>query len=273
MITGIDRPTSGEILVGGVDIHRMTESQRSLWRGKNLGIVFQFFQLLPMLSLLENTMLPMDYTNSYPAAERPKRALELLHHGGARSLRRTRCPPPSPAGSSRARPLPRALATDPPIIVADEPTGNLDSRSANRIIDLFKRLVDEGKTILIVTHDPSITELTERTVIISDGELIDENVARALPLLNHRQLMAVTRLIQRSTVQPGAGNPAAGRPGGALFHRGAAAKSKWCCKPAARQSWWWRACARGSFSARSSWSAAGIRSPASALPRKVRSSC
>ena len=162
-----------------------------------------FSSSLPMLSLLENTMLPMDYTNSYPAAERPKRALELLRHVGLEAYADS-LPTAVSSGQQQSAAIARALATDPPIIVADEPTGNLDTRSANNIIDLFKRLVEEGKTILIVTHDPSITELTERTVIISDGELIDENVARALPLLNHRQLMAVTRLIQRSTVQPGA---------------------------------------------------------------------
>lgn len=202
MITGIDRPTNGEVLVGGTNLHRLSESQRALWRGKNLGIVFQFFQLLPMLSLLENTILPMDYTGTYAPAERPQIAMELLHQVGLED-HADKLPAAVSSGQQQSAAIARALATNPPIIVADEPTGNLDSRSAERIITLFEQLISSGKTIVIVTHDPTITSYTQRTVIISDGELIDETIARALPLLNHRQMLEVTHLVKRQVFMPG----------------------------------------------------------------------
>ena len=202
MITGIDRPTSGDVVVGGTNLHRLSESQRALWRGKNLGIVFQFFQLLPMLSLHENAILPMDYTNTYSPAERPPIALDLLRLVGLEE-QADKQPAAVSSGQQQSAAIARALANNPPIIVADEPTGNLDSRSADNVIQLFERLVESGKTILIVTHDPTITTRTRRTIIISDGELIDETVARALPLLNHNQMLDVTHLIQRRILQPG----------------------------------------------------------------------
>jgi ABC-type lipoprotein export system ATPase subunit len=202
MITGIDRPTGGDVLVAGTNLHRLSESQRALWRGKHLGIVFQFFQLLPMLSLLENTMLPMDYTNTHAPVDRPRIALDLLRLVGLEK-QADKLPAAVSSGQQQSAAIARALATNPPIIVADEPTGNLDSRSAEMVIQLFERLVESGKTILLVTHDPTITTRTKRTVIISDGELIDETVARALPLLNHRQMLDVTRLIERRTLRPG----------------------------------------------------------------------
>ena len=203
MITGIDHPTSGQVVINGTDIYTLTESQRSLWRGRNLGIVFQFFQLLPMLSLLENVMLPMDYANLYDFDERPKRALRLLEMVGLEEQAH-KLPIAVSTGQQQSAAIARALATDPPLIVADEPTGNLDSRSADNIINLFDRLAAEGKTIAMVTHDPSLTERTSRTVIISDGELVDETVARALPLLNHRQMLAITKKVERIHYQPGA---------------------------------------------------------------------
>ncbi len=202
MITGIDHPTSGEVMVNGVDIYQMTESQRSLWRGSNLGIVFQFFQLLPMLTLLENTMLPMDYCNAYTPAERPERAMELLKMVGL-ERQAYKLPAAVSSGQQQTAAIARALATDPPIIVADEPTGNLDSRSSDEIIDLFGRLVQQGKTIILVTHDPSITKRTLRTLIISDGEIINESVAKALPLLNHSQMLKVSHLVKHVEIQPG----------------------------------------------------------------------
>jgi putative ABC transport system ATP-binding protein len=202
MITGIDRPTSGDVLVGGVNIQKLSESQRALWRGKNLGIVFQFFQLLPMLTLHENIMLPMDYTNIFLRSERPRRAMELLQMVGLADHAH-KLPAAVSSGQQQSAAIARALATDPPILVADEPTGNLDSRSAENVIQLFLQLVERGKTVLIVTHDPSITEHTSRTLIISDGEIIDEVVARALPLLNHQQMLSITHLINRRQYEPG----------------------------------------------------------------------
>jgi ABC-type lipoprotein export system ATPase subunit len=202
MITGIDHPTSGEVLVNGVNIYKMTESQRALWRGTNLGIVFQFFQLMPMLTLLENTMLPMDYCNVYPLAERPEHAMELLKLVGLEQ-QANKLPAAVSSGQQQTAAIARALATDPPIIVADEPTGNLDSRSSDAIISLFYQLVEQGKTIILVTHDPSITKRTYRTLIISDGEIINEAVAQALPLLSHAQMLKVTHLVSQVEVPPG----------------------------------------------------------------------
>lgn len=202
MITGIDHPTSGEVLINGIDIYAMTESQRALWRGCNIGIVFQFFQLMPMLTLLENTMLPMDYCNLYPAADRPERAMELLKMVGLEE-QAMKLPTAVSSGQQQTAAIARALATDPPIIVADEPTGNLDSRSSDKIIDLFNQLVQGGKTIILVTHDPSITKRTYRTLIISDGEIINEAVAKALPMLNHTQLLKVTHHLTHLEVPAG----------------------------------------------------------------------
>jgi ABC-type lipoprotein export system ATPase subunit len=202
MVTGIDHPTAGKVVVGGQDIYKLSESRRALWRGKNLGIVFQFFQLLPMLSLLENTMLPMDYTRTYPPAERQGRAMELLSMVGLEAYAH-KLPTAVSTGQQQAAAIARALATDPPIVVADEPTGNLDSRSAETIIQLFDQLARQGKTIAMVTHDPSIASRTSRTVVIADGELVDETVARALPLLSHRQMLNLTHALEKFAFQPG----------------------------------------------------------------------
>jgi ABC-type lipoprotein export system ATPase subunit len=202
MITGIDHPTTGQVIVGGRDIYRLNESQRALWRGNNLGIVFQFFQLLPMLSLLENTILPMDYCNVYRAEERPQRAMELLERVGL-AKQAHKLPAAVSAGQQQSAAIARALATNPPIIVADEPTGNLDSRASEEVIGLFEQLVAEGKTVIIVTHDPYITEQTGRTLIISDGEIINETIAQALPLLNHNQMLEATHLVERLEIPPG----------------------------------------------------------------------
>ncbi|MEJ2448663.1 MAG: ATP-binding cassette domain-containing protein [Anaerolineales bacterium] len=215
MLTGIDHPTSGKVLVDGLDIYSLSESQRSLWiyslsesqrslwRGRNLGIVFQFFQLLPMLNLLENVMLPMDYVGMYEIDQRPKKALELLELVGLRD-KAQQLPRAVSRGQQQSAAIARALATDPPIIVADEPTGNLDSRSAATIIDLFEQLSQQGKTILMVTHDPSMTERTSRTVYISDGELVDETIAQSLPLLSHPLMKELKRRVKPVSFQPGA---------------------------------------------------------------------
>lgn len=203
MLTGIDHPTSGRVVVDGVDIYAMTESQRSLWRGRNLGIVFQFFQLLPMLNLLENVMLPMDYVGMYEIEQRPKIALDLLDLVGLRDQAQ-QLPRSVSRGQQQSAAIARALATDPPILVADEPTGNLDSRSAQMIIELFEKLSHQGKTILMVTHDPSMTERASRTVFISDGELVDETIAQSLPLLSHPLMKELARRVEKQSFQPGA---------------------------------------------------------------------
>ena len=202
MITGIDHPSSGKVMIGGTDIYHMSESARSLWRGRNLGVVFQFFQLLPMLTLLENVMLPMDYVGMYDFYERPKRAMQLLKLVGLGD-QANKLPVAVSTGQQQSAAIARALANDPPVICADEPTGNLDTRSADTIIKLFESLVKKGKTIAMVTHDPSLTQRTSRTIIISDGELIDETVAECLALLDHSQMLAATRQLEHFTYQPG----------------------------------------------------------------------
>lgn len=203
MITGIDHPTAGEVLIGNEHIYKMSESKRALWRGKNMGVVFQFFQLLPTLTLLENTMLPMDYCNLYPFYERPVRAMELLKMVGLEDQAH-KLPTAVSSGQQQSAAIARALATNPSIILADEPTGNLDSRAADNVLNLFENLARQGKTILIVTHDPSITQRTDQTIILSDGEIIDRAVARALPFLSHPQMLLAARRVEKRRIAPGA---------------------------------------------------------------------
>jgi ABC-type lipoprotein export system ATPase subunit len=202
VLTGIDRPTSGEVWVNGTGVHDLNESKLAMWRGKNLGIIFQFFQLLPTLSVVENVMLPMDFSGVIPVRERRERALALL--AAVDMVQEADKLPSALAGGQQQRvAIARALANDPPLLVADEPTGNLDSKTAESVFDLFERLVDGGKTILMVTHDRDLARRVQRTVIISDGEIIEEVVARALPSLTEDQLIHVTRELQRRRLQPG----------------------------------------------------------------------
>lgn len=199
MITGIDHPTEGRMVIGGTDIYtNVTESQRSKWRGRNLGIVFQFFQLMPMLTLLENVMLPMDYADMYDFDERPERAMEMLKLVGLEKFA-NKLPVLVSTGQQQLAAIARALACDPPLLVADEPTGNLDTKSAGTIIDLFEELSRRGKTVVMVTHDPSLTSRTTRNIIIADGELINETIARSLPWLRHRHMMEFTKIADAQT--------------------------------------------------------------------------
>lgn len=202
MVTGIDHPSDGQVIVNGADIYtNFTESQRSKWRGRNLGIVFQFFQLLPMLTLLENVMLPMDYVDMYDFDQRPERAMELLKLVGLEKFS-NKLPVLVSTGQQQLAAIARAMACDPPLLIADEPTGNLDTRSADTIIGLFEHFVSQGKTIVMVTHDPSLTARTHRNIIISDGELIDETIASALPQLRHRHMLEFTKLVEERVYQP-----------------------------------------------------------------------
>ncbi|MEI6222595.1 MAG: ABC transporter ATP-binding protein [bacterium] len=173
MITGIDRPTSGEVFVYGTPVHKLNEGQVAVWRGKTLGVVFQFFQLLPTLSILENVMLPMDFCNMYPRNEREERAMHLLEQfelgADARKL-----PAALSGGQQQRAAIARSLANDPPVIVADEPTGNLDSKTANAVFEMFWKLVDSGKTIVMVTHDNDLAQRVSRAVIVADGKIVDE---------------------------------------------------------------------------------------------------
>jgi putative ABC transport system ATP-binding protein len=173
MITGIDRPTSGEVYVGDTAVHTLNEGQIAVWRGKHIGVIFQFFQLLPTLTLIENVMLPMDFCNIGTMGERRDRALHLLEQvemaGHAHKL-----PSACSGGQQQRVAIARALANDPPIITADEPTGNLDSRTAETIFDLFQSLVKGGKTIVMVTHDRDLSRRVTRSIIIADGEIVEE---------------------------------------------------------------------------------------------------
>jgi putative ABC transport system ATP-binding protein len=202
MLTGIDRPTSGEVQIGDTLVHKLNESQMARWRGKNLGIVFQFYQLLPVLTLLENTMLPMDIAGKVPPAERESRAMELLKMVGLEDVAH-KMPAAVSGGQQQAAAIARAMANDPPFIIADEPTGNLDSRTAENIFQIFEELVDRGKTIIMVTHDPNLAQRTTRTLLLCDGEVIHPAVAQGLPWLTHPQMLKVTHLAQPHSCQPG----------------------------------------------------------------------
>ena len=175
MITGIDRPTSGEVLVGDTAVHTLSEGQLASWRGRNMGVIFQFFQLLPTLTVLENVMLPMDFCNMYPARERAERAMHFLDQVEM-TEHADKLPSATSGGQQQRVAIARALANDPPILVADEPTGNLDSKTADAIFALFQDLVSQGKTILMVTHDTDLADQANRTVVVTDGELDVESV-------------------------------------------------------------------------------------------------
>ena len=174
MITGIDRPTSGEVLVGDLALQALSENEMARWRGRNLGIVFQFFQLLPTLSVLENVSLPMDFSRSVPARRRSQRALGLLEMVDLAD-QAGKLPSALSGGQQQRVAIARALANDPPLLVADEPTGNLDSRTADAVFSLFGRLATEGKTVVMVTHDPTLAERIPRTILMSDGEVAGSN--------------------------------------------------------------------------------------------------
>jgi putative ABC transport system ATP-binding protein len=170
MITGIDRPTDGKVWVAGTPVHTLTENQIAVWRGRTVGVVFQFFQLLPTLTALENVMLPMDFCNVYDPAERPERALRLLGLVGVRD-QAGKLPANLSGGQQQRVAIARSLANDPPLLVADEPTGNLDSRTAGAVIDLFKELAHGGKTILMVTHDKDLVHRSSRIVTVAEGQI------------------------------------------------------------------------------------------------------
>jgi len=170
LITGIDRPNSGRVVVAGEAVHELNENALARWRGRNVGVIFQFFQLLPTLTILENVILPMDFCDVFPRRERRERALELLTlmdiDDQAHKL-----PNALSGGQQQRAAIARALANDPPLIVGDEPTGNLDTETADQVSLHLKRLVDEGKTVILVTHDQRLSQQTHRVLHLVDGEL------------------------------------------------------------------------------------------------------
>jgi ABC-type lipoprotein export system ATPase subunit len=203
MITGIDRPTTGEVFVNGTAIHKMNENQLAGWRGENLGIIFQFFQLLPALNLMQNVILPMDLAGKYKPRERRERAEHLLEMVGL-AEQMHKLPSMVSGGQQQRAAIARALANDPPVLIADEPTGNLDSKTAETVFTLFNQLVAEGKTVIIVTHDSSLARHAHRTALIADGEIVNEYIAKALPTLTHHQLLAATHKLTPRYYEPGA---------------------------------------------------------------------
>lgn len=175
IISGIDKPSKGSVLIGDVRVDKLSESELASWRGKNIGVVFQFFQLLPTLTIAENVMLPMDFCNRYPKKERRERALALLEQVNIRE-QAEKFPSTLSGGQQQRAAIARALANDPPLIIADEPTGNLDSQTTNAIFELFAALARSGKTVIIVTHERELTSHFENTIAISDGAIMHETV-------------------------------------------------------------------------------------------------
>jgi len=178
IVAGIDRPTSGEVIVGDTAVHLLPERHIAPWRGRTIGVIFQFFQLLPTLTAIENVMLPMDFCHMFTPGERRDRGMRLLEQVDL-AEHAHKLPTALSGGQQQRVAIARALANDPPILLADEPTGNLDSRTAEAVFRLFTELVDTGKTIVMVTHDADLADEVGRAVILGDGEVVDDAV-------NHR---------------------------------------------------------------------------------------
>ena len=175
MITGIDHPSEGEVIVTGKPVHSMSENELAVWRGEHVGIIFQFFQMLPALSLLHNVILPMDFLNRLPAKERHARAKYLLELVGLGDQIH-KLPSQVSGGQQQRAAIARALANDPPLLIADEPTGNLDSRTSDDLFDLFDTLVKQGKTIVLVTHSRSLAGRIPRIIEIRDGRIATDKL-------------------------------------------------------------------------------------------------
>jgi putative ABC transport system ATP-binding protein len=171
MITGIDTPSSGEVFVASTPVHELDQEQLAVWRGRNVGVVFQFFQLLPTLTVAENIVLPMDFCNTFPVNERRERTLSLLEKVGI-AEQADKLPADLSGGQQQRAAIARALANDPPLIVADEPTGNLDSHTSNAVMQLFANLAAEGKTVLMVTHERDLTQYFTRSITLADGVIV-----------------------------------------------------------------------------------------------------
>jgi len=201
-ISGIDRATSGDVWVSRTEISSLKENDMAIWRGKNLGIVFQFFQLLPTLTVAENIMLPMDFANMYPKNKRKEKAMEMLDlvELGDQA---DKYPSQLSGGQQQRIAIARSLANDPPIIVADEPTGNLDSATAEQIFSLFRNLVAKGKTILMVTHDNDFAKKVDRAIIIADGQIIEGYLRGTFSSLSHVDLAWLTKHVTVKKAESG----------------------------------------------------------------------
>lgn len=172
LIAGIDRPSEGEVRVAGTSLQTLDESRLAAWRGRHVGVVFQFFQLLPTLTVLENVMLPMDFCATYPKPQARLRALRLLADVGI-AEQADKLPSALSGGQQQRAAIARALANDPPLIVADEPTGNLDSATADAVLALLAALAQQGKTVLMVSHERDVSRVADRVITLADGRLVD----------------------------------------------------------------------------------------------------
>src|SRR6266540_3687057 len=173
LLAGIDRPTKGEAIIAETNLGSLTESGLAEWRGRNVGLVFQFFQLLPTLTVAENVMLPMDFAEIIPASQRRSRALELLERVGIAD-QADKLPATLSGGEQQRAAIARALANDPPLLLADEPTGNLDEHTRTSVLELFAKLNADGRTIIVVTHERDISSYTDRQVTLVDGRVADD---------------------------------------------------------------------------------------------------
>jgi putative ABC transport system ATP-binding protein len=178
LLTGIDSPSTGTIRVASTEVHTLDQEELSIWRGRSVGIVFQFFQLLPSLTVAENVMLPMDFCNTYPVRERSARALHLLAQLGIEDQAH-KLPTALSGGQQQRAAIARALANDPPLIVADEPTGNLDSRTAEEVMAFFAHLVTGGKTVIMVTHERDLVRYFARSITLMDGAIVAHEAPRS----------------------------------------------------------------------------------------------
>lgn len=175
MITGIDRPSEGAVMVAHHPVHEMSEGQLATWRGQYVGVIFQFFQMLPGLSLLHNVMLPMDFVRKYPPKERRDRAMHLLELVDLAD-QANKLPGMVSGGQQQRAAIARALANDPPLIIADEPTGNLDTHTAEKVFALFEASITQGKTMLMVTHNHELAERAPRQIEIRDGRIVKDSL-------------------------------------------------------------------------------------------------
>jgi putative ABC transport system ATP-binding protein len=173
LLAGIDRPTSGVVHAAGADLGRLSESGLAAWRGQHFGLVFQFFQLLPTLTVVENVMLAMDFARKVPVGQRRDRAQQLLDQVGVGD-QANKLPATLSGGQQQRAAIARALANDPPLVLADEPTGNLDSATAEAVLGLFAGLNAEGRTIVVVTHERDIRSIVGREVALQDGRVVDD---------------------------------------------------------------------------------------------------
>lgn len=175
LLTGIDTPTEGEIVIQNQSIKRLNQNALAKWRGRHIGIVFQFFQLLPTLTILENITLPMDLCKSFPRGQRVSRAMQLLDRVGIAD-HANKLPHALSGGQQQRAAIARALANDPPLIIADEPTGNLDTHTSEQVMRLFQALSQEGKTFITVSHERDIHHYVDRVITLKDGA-IEESIA------------------------------------------------------------------------------------------------